>query len=174
MLKKKATTTRNKPQKKILYRKKHFTKRTKAEKKKRDIGGLLLGLSENVAEPTRNVTEIMPTTTNTTHKKIIHCDKHFIKQKQIKNLMKRNKKKELTWKSNRYCESDFARSIDTSESVGGAVIYLCGAVIDWKSKRQRTVMLSSTGADSEVAADITANEKNIQSKLPPTSPACVR
>jgi hypothetical protein len=37
MLKKKATTTRNKPQKKILYRKKHFTKRTKAEKKKRGL-----------------------------------------------------------------------------------------------------------------------------------------
>ena len=120
----------------------------------------MFGLSETAAEPTRNVREIMTTTTNTTHKKIIHCDKHFIKQKQIKNLMKRNKKKELTWKSNRYCESDFARSIDTSESVGGAVIYLCGAVIDWKSKRQRTVLLSSTEADSEVTADITANEKN--------------
>ena len=65
---------------------------------------------------------------------------------------------------NRYCESDFARSIDTSESVGGAVIYLCGAAIDRKSKRQSTVLLSSTEADSEMAADITANEKNYSIK----------
>ena len=59
-----------------------------------------------------------------------------------------------------YCGFNFARCNDTSESVGGAMIYLCGAAIDWKTKRQRTVLLSSTEADSEVAADITENEKN--------------
>ena len=98
----------------------------------------------------------MTTTTNTTHKKIIHCDKHFIKQKHIKNLMIKSKKKELTLNVKGYCESDFARCNDTSESVCGVVINFCGA----ETKRQRTVLLSSTEADSEVAADITANEKN--------------
>ena len=125
---------------------------------------------KKTVEPIRNVREI--TARKKAHKTFDSTIRP-IKQKQIKNLITKNKKKELTWKSNRYCESDFARSIDTSESVGGAVIYLCGAVIDWKSKRQRTVLLSSTEADSEVAADITANEKIIQSKPPPSSPAWI-
>ena len=98
MKKKTMMTVTNKAQKRMTYHKKYFTKKgetkdliPKTEKGEREIGGLLLGLSENAAEPTRNVREIMTTTTNKTHKKIIHCDKHFIKQKQIKNLMKKRK-----------------------------------------------------------------------------------
>ena len=80
-------TVTNKAQKRMTYHKKYFTKKgetkdliPKTEKGEREIGGLLLGLSENAAEPTRNVREIMTTTTNTSHKKIIHHKKHFIKQ----------------------------------------------------------------------------------------------
>jgi len=57
-----------------------------------------------------------------------------------------------------YCDSDFAGDSDTRKSVSGFVIYLCGAVIAWRSKGQRSVSLSSTEAEymaiSEVATEI--------------------
>jgi len=164
MSRKMTTTTRNKAQKKILYRKVHHLKPTKIKnpivktnKEKREIGGLLFCLEKGTKEKSSNVVrEPLILTTNKAHKRIFHNAGRFIKQKQIKNLMTKNKEKNLTLNAKGYCGFNFARCNDTSESVGGAVIYLCGAAVDRKSKRQSTVLLSSTEADSEMAADITA------------------
>ena len=138
---------------------------TKKEKGEAN-GGLLHHLQkekkQNFNSNVRKMSRKPTTTTkgNKAHKKTFHGAIHFIKPTKFKDLMKKNKNKRLTLNLNRYCEINFAKGIDTSESVGGAVINFCGAAIDWKTKRQRTVLLSSTEADSEVAADITANEKN--------------
>ena len=67
-------------------------------------------------------------------------------------------KEKLTWELKGFCDSDFAGDTDTRRSVSGFVIYLCGAVIAWRSKGQKSVSLSSTEAEyvaiSEVAMEI--------------------
>jgi hypothetical protein len=57
-----------------------------------------------------------------------------------------------------YCDSDYAGDKDTRKSVTGYVIYLEGCMIDWKSKSQKSVTLSSTEAEyvsiSEISKDL--------------------
>ncbi len=57
-----------------------------------------------------------------------------------------------------YSDSEFAGDTETRKSVNGFIIYLCGVAISWRSKRQKSVALSSTEAECiailEVAMEI--------------------
>ena len=57
-----------------------------------------------------------------------------------------------------YCDSDYAGDKDGRKSVSGFVIYIQGCLISWKSRKQKSVTLSSSEAEyvaiSEVCAEI--------------------
>ena len=95
---------------------------------------------------------------NKAHQKALYRAIRFVQQTKTRQLVLQPEKKELTWEMKGYCDSDFAGDSDTRKSVSGFVIYLCGAVIAWRSKGQRSVSLSSTEAEymaiSEVATEI--------------------
>ena len=62
------------------------------------------------------------------------------------------------WELHAYSDSDYSGDVDTRRSVTGFIIYILNCPISWKSKSQRSVMLSSTEAEyvaiSEVCAEI--------------------
>ena len=95
---------------------------------------------------------------NKAHEKGLYRIIKFVEQTQERCLILEPTKSKLTWELKGYCDSDFAGDTDTRKSVSGFVIYLCGAVIAWRSKGQKSVSLSSTEAEymaiSEVAMEI--------------------
>ena len=95
---------------------------------------------------------------NKAHEKALHRVIRFVEQTKTRCLILEPTKEKLTWDLRVYSDSDFAGDTDTRKSVSGFVIYLCGAVMAWRSKGQRSVSLSSTEAEyiaiSEVAMEI--------------------
>ena len=74
--------------------------------------------------------------------------------------------KEMKWTMRGYSNSDFAGDQDTRRSVSGFVIYLNNAPINWRSKSQRSVTLSSTEAEyvavSELSMEILFAAKTVE------------
>ena len=54
---------------------------------------------------------------------------------------------DLEWDLKLYCDSDWAGDKENRKSVSGFVLFLCGALIMWRSKQQATVALSSAEAE---------------------------
>ena len=79
------------------------------------------------------------------------------------------------WKLEALSDSDFANDKDTRYSVYGYIIYFCGVPVAWKSKRMKSVVLSTTEAEyvagSEVVKEITVLYQMLRSdRIPSTTP----
>ena len=124
------------------------------------VGSLLYLLKHSRPELSNSVRELSKVMdrANKAHEKALHRVIRFVQQTQERCLVLAPVKEKLTWELKGYCDSDFAGDTDTRRSVSGFVIYLCGAVIAWRSKGQKSVSLSSTEAEyvaiSEVAMEI--------------------
>jgi len=64
-----------------------------------------------------------------------------------------------------FTDADWAGSIDNRKSTGGYLVYLGSTPISWKSRKQRTVVRSSTEAKYKALADGTAEILWIHSLL---------
>ena len=124
------------------------------------VGSLLYLIKHSRPELCNSVRELSKVMdkANKAHQKALYRAIRFVQQTKTRQLVLEPKRKGLTWDLKGYCDSDFAGDTDTRKSVSGFVIYLCGAVIAWRSKGQRSVSLSSTEAEymaiSEVATEI--------------------
>jgi hypothetical protein len=124
------------------------------------VGSLLYLLKHSRPELSNSVRELSKVMdrANKAHEKALYRVIRFVQQTRERCLVLAPVKETLTWELKGYCDSDFAGDTDTRRSVSGFVIYLCGAVIAWRSKSQRSVSLSSTEAEyvaiSEVAMEI--------------------
>jgi hypothetical protein len=62
------------------------------------------------------------------------------------------------WELQAFCDSDYAGDRDGWKSVSGFIIYVLGCPISWKSRKQKSVTLSSSEAEyvaiSELCAEI--------------------
>jgi len=72
--------------------------------------------------------------------------------------MKPSTKTTAEWKLEAYCDIDSSGDCDTQLSMTGYIIHVLGVPVTWKSRAQRSVMLSSTKAKyvavSEVCTEI--------------------
>lgn len=124
------------------------------------VGSLLYLLKHSRPELSNSVRELSKVMdrANKAHEKALYRVIRFVQQTKERSLVLAPVKEKLTWELKGYCDSDFAGDTDTRRSVSGFVIYLCGAVIAWRSKGQKSVSLSSTEAEyvaiSEVAMEI--------------------
>ena len=124
------------------------------------VGSLLYLIKHSRPELSNSVRELSKTMdkANKYHQKALYRAIKFVQATKTRQLILKPEQKELTWELKGYCDSDFAGDSETRKSVSGFVIYLCGAVIAWRSKGQRSVSLSSTEAEymaiSEVATEI--------------------
>jgi len=124
------------------------------------VGSLLYLLKHSRPELSNSVRELSKVMdqANKAHEKALYRVIRFVQQTKERCLVLAPVKEQLTWELKGYCDSDFAGDTDTRRSVSGFVIYLCGAVIAWRSKGQKSVSLSSTEAEyvaiSEVAMEI--------------------
>ena len=124
------------------------------------VGSLLYLLKHSRPELSNSVRELSKVMdrANKAHEKALYRVVRFVEQTKERCLVLAPVREKLTWELKGYCDSDFAGDTDTRRSVSGFVIYLCGAVIAWRSKGQKSVSLSSTEAEyvaiSEVAMEI--------------------
>jgi hypothetical protein len=63
-------------------------------------------------------------------------------------------KKGVVWSLAGYCDSDFAGDKDGRISVTGFCIYVCGCMVSWKSRGQKSVTLSSTEAEYVAVSEL--------------------
>ena len=124
------------------------------------VGSLLYLLKHSRPELSNSVRELSKVMdrANKAHQKALYRVIRFVEQTKDRRLVLEPNVEELTWELKGYSDSDFAGDTETRRSVSGFVIYLCGAVIAWRSKGQKSVSLSSTEAEymaiSEVATEI--------------------
>lgn len=84
---------------------------------------------------------------------------HIGALKRILRYLNHSKTMVITYGSNElgdligFTDADFARDIDTRRSTTGYVFMLGNGAITWKSKRQKTVALSTTEAEYMAACD---------------------
>ncbi len=124
------------------------------------VGSLLYLLKHSRPELSNSVRELskVMNKANKAHKKALHHVIRFVQQTEERCLILQPMKENLTWDLKGYCDSDSAGDTDTRKSVSGFVIYLCGEVITWRTKGQKSVSLLSMEAEyvaiSEVVMEI--------------------
>ena len=59
----------------------------------------------------------------------------------------------LTWNMVLFSDSDWAGDKDNRRSVSGLALFVCGVLVAWRSKQQKTVALSSSEAEFVAASE---------------------
>ncbi len=113
---------------------------TKEEQKeiRSGVGSLLYLFKDSrpeLSNSVRELTKVMDRAKKALEKSL-YRDIRFVKETKQRWLVLEPKRNELTWGLKGYSDSDFAGDTDTTKSVSGFVIYLCGPVIAWRSKGQ--------------------------------------
>ncbi|XP_071687289.1 uncharacterized mitochondrial protein AtMg00810-like [Rutidosis leptorrhynchoides] len=60
--------------------------------------------------------------------------------------------KSNNWSLNAYCDADYGKCKVDRKSVTGYLVYFCGSLVSWKSKKQATTVRSSTEAEYRAMA----------------------
>jgi hypothetical protein len=125
--------------------------------------GMLLYLIKfsrpDIANAVREITKGMDGPTDLQVKSLHRLIKYVLDTRNKGLLMSPDEVNEdNTWIMSAYCDSDYAGDRDGRKSVSGFAIYLQGCLISWKSRKQKSVTLSSSEAEyvaiSEVCAEI--------------------
>ena len=124
------------------------------------VGSLLYLLKHSRPDLSNSVRELSKVMdqANQAHQKALYRVIKFVEETKEHRLVLSPLSENFIWEMKAYSDSDFAGDTDTRKSVNGFVIYLCGAIISWRSKGQKSVSLSSTEAEymaiSEVAMEV--------------------
>jgi Reverse transcriptase (RNA-dependent DNA polymerase) len=125
--------------------------------------GMLLYLIKysrpDIGNAVREIAKVMDGPTELQVKSLYRLIKYVLDTKNQGLLMSPLEPEEnSTWIMSAYCDSDYAGDKDGRKSVSGFVIYIQGCLISWKSRKQKSVTLSSSEAEyvaiSEVCAEI--------------------
>ena len=143
--------------------------------------GMLLYLVKHsrpdLANPVRELSKLLDCPTEAAFKELLRITKFTLdtKNRGLKIKPDISLLKNDVWSMEMYSDSDFAGDKESRLSVSGFISYFMGVPISWKSKAQRSVVLSSTEAEfvalSEAAREIKfvyqiLCEMNIKVKLP--------
>ena len=113
------------------------------------VGSLLYLLKHSrpdLANSVRELSKVMDGATKAHWKMLLRIIR-FVEKTKNYELILEPKRQGLNWELRGYCDSDYAGDADTRISVSGFVIYINGCLVSWKSKGQRSVVLSSTEAE---------------------------
>jgi hypothetical protein len=125
--------------------------------------GMLLYLIKysrpDIGNAVREIAKVMDGPTEMQVKSLYRLIKYILDTKNQGLLMSPLKPQEKnTWIMSACCDSDYAGDKDGRKSVSGFVVYIQGCLISWKSRKQKSVTLSSSEAEyvaiSEVCAEI--------------------
>jgi hypothetical protein len=124
--------------------------------------GMLLYLIKysrpDIANSVREIAKVMDGPTEQQMKSLFRLIKYVLDTKNMGLIMSPESSLKTAWKMVAYCDSDYAGDRDGRKSVSGFVIYIQGCLISWKSRKQKSVTLSSSEAEyvaiSEVCAEL--------------------
>jgi len=125
--------------------------------------GMLLYLIKfsrpDISNSVREIAKVMDGPTELQVKSLYRLVKYVIDTKEKGLLMSPEKGVDPNvWTMIAFCDSDYAGDKDGRKSVSGFVIYIQGCLISWKSRKQKSVTLSSSEAEyvaiSEVCAEL--------------------
>ena len=101
----------------------------------------------DMANAIRELTKCLDAPSEASYKAMLRCIKYLLDSKhkglKIEPLMDELHK----WKLILFTDSDWAGDKENRRSVSGYMLFLCGVLISWKSKLQKTVSLSSSEAE---------------------------
>ena len=125
--------------------------------------GMLLYLIKfsrpDISNSVREIAKVMDGPTELQVKSLFRLVKYVIDTKEKGLLMSPDKAADPNvWKMIAFCDSDYAGDKDGRKSVSGFFIYIQECLISWKSRKQKSVTLSSSEAEyvaiSEVCAEV--------------------
>ena len=125
--------------------------------------GMLLYLIKfsrpDISNSVREIAKVMDGPTELQVKSLFRLVKYVIDTKTKGLIMSPDEATDPSvWKMVAFCDSDYAGDKDGRKSVSGFAIYIQGCLISWKSRKQKSVTLSSSEAEyvaiSEVCAEL--------------------
>ena len=124
--------------------------------------GMLLYLVKHsrpdIANCVREMSKLLDCPTHAALKELKRCVKFVLDTSDYGLKIEPNHLTEERWTLKAYSDSDWAGDSDTRISVSGFIIYLMGVPVSWRSRQQRSVVLSSSEAEfvalSEAAKEI--------------------
>jgi len=114
------------------------------------VGMLLFLLKHSrpdLANPVRELTKCLDGATQAAYKEMLRIIK-FVMDTKNRGLKIEPKSDKLgEWQLVVYTDSDWAGDKEDRRSISGYMLFLCGVLISWRSKAQKTVSLSSSEAE---------------------------
>jgi len=90
------------------------------------------------------MTKVLGKATQAAYKEMLRCIKFVIDTKDLGLLIKPDCSR---WWLELYSDSDWAGDKDDRRSVSSMMLFFCGALIEWRSRSQKVVALSSSEAE---------------------------
>ena len=119
--------------------------------------GMLLYLVKHsrpdISNAVRELTKVMDRATDRDMQEMLRITKHVLDTKDLGLKIEPKIKDKFIWNMVMWSDSDWGGDKDNRLSVSGMALFVCGVLVAWRSKQQKSVALSSSEAELVAASE---------------------
>ena len=119
--------------------------------------GMLLYLVKHsrpdISNAVRELTKVMDKATDKHMQEMLRIVKHVLDTKELGLKIEPKVRNTLIWTMIMWSDSDWGGDKDNRLSVSGMALFVCGVLVAWRSKQQKSVALSSSEAELVAASE---------------------
>ncbi len=119
--------------------------------------GMLLYLVKHsrpdISNAVRELTKVMDKATDKNLQEMLRIVKHVLDTKELRLRKEPKANNKLIWSMIMWSDSDWGGDKYNRLSVSGMALFVCGVLVAWRSKQQKTVALSSSEAELVAASE---------------------
>ena len=101
----------------------------------------------------RELTKVMDRVTDRDMQEMLRITKHVLDTKDLGLKIEPKIKDKFIWNMVMWSDSDWGGDKDNRLSVSGMALFVCGVLVAWRSKQQKSVALSSSEAELVAASE---------------------